>query len=85
VAPPKEGAARAIRGSLRHDDGTVDAARFYYGDDEPTPLNRERINPDRYAMWIEDDGVVGIRRGTSVTIGASKQYSSKYDQIDWGN
>jgi hypothetical protein len=81
----KDDAAHAIHGSLHHDDGTVKPARFYFGDDEPEPRNSERIDGERYATWVEDDGAIGIRRGTSVTIGASKQYAAKYDEINWGN
>jgi len=81
----ERGAARAIHGSLQHDDGTACPARFYYGDEEPVPLGRERIDPARYATWVEDDGAIGIRRGTSVMVGASRQYASKYDEVDWGN
>ncbi len=72
-------------GLLRHDDGRVKAARFYYGDNEPAPPDRTRVDPKQYATWIEDDGVVGIRRGTSVSVGASVTYSENYNAVDWGN
>ena len=76
---------RSKTGFLRHEDGSVETARFYYGDDEQGPPARALINPDHYATWVEDDGTVGIRRGTSVSIGASPAYSANYDTIDWGN
>jgi hypothetical protein len=80
---PKDGAAQALHGSVESADGTVCAARFYYGDGEPRPPSQERLDPDRYATWIEDDGAIGIRRGTSVLVGATKQYAAKYDDVDW--
>ena len=83
--PKKEDTPGALPGSLTHDDGTTCSARFYYGADEPRPSNHERIDPARYSTWIEDDGAIGIRRGTSVMVGASKQYAAKYDEVDWGN
>ena len=69
----------------RHEDGSVTQARFYYGDHEQDPPDRARIDPDNYTTWIEDDGTVGIRRGTSVSIGAAATYTAHYDTIDWGN
>ena len=85
MSAPKEDAPAVLPGELTHDDGTTCSARFYYGDGEPRPPNHERIDPSRYSTWIEDDGAIGIRRGTSVTIGATKQYAAKYDEVDWGN
>jgi hypothetical protein len=81
----KDGAAQAIHGLLQHDDGAACPARFYYGDGEPQPHNCERIDPERYTTWVEDDGAIGIRRGTSVSVGATKQYAARYDEVDWGN
>lgn len=60
-------------------------ARYYYGEGEDAPQNRERIDPATHTTWREADGAVGIRRGTSVSIGASREYSAKYDDVDWGN
>jgi hypothetical protein len=85
MSAPKEDAPGSLRGSLQHSDGTINAARFYYGDGEPKPCNSELIDPSRFTTWIEDDGAVGIRRGTSVMVGATKQYAAKYDAVDWGN
>lgn len=77
--------ARSICGLLRHDDGTINPARFYFGDDEPVPRNHERISAADHATWVEDDGAIGIRRGTAVSFGATKRYAAKYVEIDWGN
>ncbi len=76
---------RSKAGLLRHDDGRVEPARFYYGDHEEDPPNRTRIDPARYATWVEADGAVGIRRGTSTSVGASPTYAANYDAVDWGN
>ncbi len=76
---------RSKTGLLNSGDGSVARARFYYGDDEPGPPERARLDPERHAIWIEDDGTVGIRRGTSISIGASSAYSMNYDAVDWGN
>lgn len=76
---------RSKAGLLRHDDGSVEPARFYYGDHEDDPPNRMRIDPAHYSTWVENDGAVGIRRGTSVSVGATAAYSASYDTIDWGN
>ena len=76
---------RSKTGFLSHQDGRVAKARFYYGDDEDDPPARAQLDPDRYATWVEDDGTVGIRRGTSVSIGATPAYSANYDTVDWGN
>lgn len=70
---------------MRHDDGHVEHARFYYGDHEEDPPSRTHLDPAHYSTWVEDDGAVGIRRGTSVSVGASRAYSVNYDAIDWGN
>lgn len=72
-------------GILSHHDGRVASARFYYGADEDAPPDRAQIDPERHATWVEDDGTVGIRRGTSVSIGATPAYSTNYDTVDWGN
>jgi hypothetical protein len=76
---------RSKTGFLTHGDGSVESARFYYGDGEEHPPNRSRIDPKDHALWVEDDGAVGIRRGTSISIGASPAYSAHYDALDWGN
>jgi hypothetical protein len=76
---------RSKSGLLRHEDGSVEPARFYYGDQEQDPPDRTRIDPAHYATWIEDDGAVGIRRGTSISVGATAAYSANYDALDWGN
>jgi len=76
---------RSKTGLLSHHDGRVEKARFYYGADEDDPPDRARLDPDRHATWVEDDGAVGIRRGTSISVGASPAYSTKYDAVDWGN
>ena len=76
---------RSKTGLLNYRDGRVETARFYYGADEDAPPNRTRIDPEKHATWIEHDGVIGIRRGTSVSVGASQSYSANYDNIDWGN
>lgn len=70
---------------MRHEDGRVDPARFYYGDNEDDPPGRTHLDPSQYATWIEGDGTVGIRRGTAVSVGASAAYSANYDSVDWGN
>ena len=71
-------------GLLYHADGRVDRARFYHGDGEPPP-RRLLVDPADYATWMEVDGTVGIRRGTTVSIGATTAYSTNYDSLDWGN
>lgn len=76
---------RSKTGLLRHRDGRVENARFYYGADEDDPPDRAKIDPECHATWIEDDGTVGIRRGTSVSIGATPAYSANYAALDWGN
>ena len=76
---------RVKSGLLHHEDGRIDSARYYYGDHEQDPPERTRIDPESYATWIEDDGAVGIRRGTSVSVGASPAYAANYDAFDWGN
>jgi hypothetical protein len=76
---------RSKSGLLRHKDGRAEHARFYYGADEEGPPDRTRIDPEHHATWIEDDGAVGIRRGTSISIGASPTYAANYDAVDWGN
>jgi hypothetical protein len=78
--------ARVCGGMLHHDDGTACPARFYFGEDEAAPLDRERIDPRTCAMWVEDDGAIGIRRSaSSVSVGATPAYAAKYDDVDWGN
>lgn len=76
---------RTKTGLLHHDDGSVEPARFYYGDHEDDPPNRMRIDPAHHSTWVESDGAVGIRRGTAVSVGASPAYSANYDAVDWGN
>jgi hypothetical protein len=76
---------RSKTGLLNYRDGTAEPARFYYAADEAEPQNRSQIDPENHATWIEDDGVVGIRRGTSTSVGASAAYAANYDAIDWGN
>ena len=77
---------RAKTGVLTYQDGSADRARFYYdADDEAEPQNQDRIDPENHATWTEDDGVIGIRRGTTISVGASAAYSSSYDAIDWSN
>ncbi len=78
-------ALRAKTGLLNHHDGSAETARFYYGPDEAEPQNNTRINPENHATWVEDDGAVGIRRGTAISVGATRAYSANYDTIDWGN
>ena len=75
---------RAKTGLLNYHDGNTVPARFYYGADEAEPQDRSRIDPESHTTWVEDDGAVGIRRGTSVSIGASPAYSANYDALDWG-
>jgi hypothetical protein len=79
------GEIRAKQGILNYHDGSEAPARFYYGDNEDEPQNHAQVDPETHATWIEDDGVVGIRRGTSVSVGASPTYSANYDTVDWGN
>lgn len=76
---------RSKTGLLNHHDGRVEKARFYYGANEDAPPDRSQIDPERHATWVEDDGVVGIRRGTSVSVGATAAYSANYNSVDWGN
>ena len=78
-------ALRSKTGLLNCNDGRVERARFYYGDGEAMPPSRSHIDPDHHVTWTEDDGVVGIRRGTSVSVGATPAYSASYDAVDWGN
>jgi hypothetical protein len=78
-------ALRSKTGLLNYRDGSVEPARFYYGADETEPQNHTRVDPENHATWVEDDGAVGIRRGTSVSVGASPVYSKNYDTVDWGN
>jgi hypothetical protein len=73
-------------GVLIHEDtGHEQPARFYRTDDEAPPPWREFIDSKRYVTWEEHDGAIGIRRGTSVSVGASKTYGAKYDEVEWGN
>jgi hypothetical protein len=74
---------RAKNGLLNYHDGRAEPARFYYGDDEAEPQNHDRIDPESHATWIEADGTVGIRRGTSISVGATAAYSTNYDTLDW--
>ena len=76
-------ALRSKTGRLTHQDGRVENARFYYGADEDAPLNHTQIDPERHATWVEDDGTVGIRRGTAVSIGVTAAYAENYDAVDW--
>lgn len=69
----------------KNDGGSVLPARFYYGDGEDDPPDRASLSPNDHATWIENDGAIGIRRGTTVSIGASPAYSARYDDLDWGN
>lgn len=78
-------ALRSKTGLLNYRDGRVETARFYYGADEDAPPNRTQLDPEKHAIWIEHDGAVGIRRGTTVSVGASKTYTDNYDNLDWGN
>jgi hypothetical protein len=75
---------RSKAGRLHFEDGSVEPARFYYSnhEEEPPPLTQV---DSRYTTWIEDDGTVGIRRGTSISVGASAAYAANYDTLDWGN
>ena len=82
----KDAVARSHGGSLHRADGTSRPARFYVGEDEDDPRDRERIDPSAYATWVEGDGTIGIRRSAaSVSVGATPAYASKYDAVDWGN
>ena len=76
---------RSKTGQLTHHDGRVESARFYYGADEDAPPNHSQIDPEQHAIWAEADGTVGIRRGTSTSIGATAAYSANYEALDWGN
>lgn len=78
---------RSKTGCLHHSDGHVETARFYYGDHEEDPPPRTQLD-SRHTTWIEDDGVIGIRCGTSISsasVGASAAYSANYDALEWGN
>ena len=75
--------ARSICGLLRHDDGTINPARFYFGDDEPVPRNHERISAADHATWVED--AITPATASSIVFGATKRYAAKYVEIDWGN
>jgi len=74
---------RSKTGLLNYRDGRVEPARFYYGASEAEPQNHDPIDPKNHATWIEDDGAVGIRRGTAVSVGASPAYSASYAAVDW--
>jgi len=76
---------RVKTGVLNDDDGSTERARFYYGADEAVPENRSWISAENHVTWVEEDGTVGIRRGTQISVGASAAYSANYDTIDWGN
>ena len=76
---------RSKSGFLTHNDGRVENARFYFGADEEAPPTRSQLDPERHATWVEDDGSVGIRRGTAISIGATPAYAANYDALDWGN
>lgn len=78
-------APRSKTGQLFHEDGSTTPARFYYGATEEDPPRRTHIDPVQYTTWTEDDGAVGIRRGTSISVGASAAYTANYDTLDWGN
>lgn len=74
-------------GMLYADDGSVEPARMYHGVDEDCPvgIGRVRIDPDQYTTWRDADGRPCLRRGESVSVGASRAYGAKYNAIDWGN
>ena len=76
---------RSKTGLLSNNEGRVAPARFYYGDQEDDPPNRTLIDPANHATWIEDDGTIGIRRGTAVSVGATPAYSANYEALNWGN
>jgi hypothetical protein len=76
---------RAKSGFVHNSDGRAAPARFYYGEGEDEPPTRATLSPEDHATWVESDGAIGIRRGTSVSIGASRAYSANYDAQDWGN
>lgn len=76
---------RSKSGIIDYDTGQSYPARFYYGDGESEPEGQIPVLAESHATWIEDDGVVGIRAGTSISVGASKAYSKNYDTVDWGN
>ena len=76
---------RSKAGFVTHNDGCAHHARFYFGADEEDPPDRTKLDPDSYTTWVEQDGTVGIRRGTAVSIGATAAYSANYDKQDWGN
>lgn len=78
-------APQSKTGILRYSDGRAERARLYYGADEEDPPQRMRIDLENFTTWIENDGALGIRRGTAVSIGASPRYSANYDKLDWGN
>jgi len=78
---------RSKTGHLHYSDGRVESARFYYGDHEEDPPPCTQVD-SRHTTWIEDDGAVGIRRGTSISsasVGASAAYSTNYDSLEWGS
>ena len=76
---------RSKKGRLRRSNGRVDNARFYYGADEEVPPDKSQLDPEKHTLWVEHDGTIGIRRGTAVSVGASRTYSANYDNLDWGN
>jgi hypothetical protein len=75
---------RSKAGSLHLEDGSVKSARFYYSAHEEDPPQRTQVD-SRYTTWTEDDGTVGIRRGTVISVGASAAYAANYDTLNWGN
>ena len=77
-------APQSSPGYLHHRDGRVERARLYHGAGE-SPARHVVVDPDLYSTWTEDDGAVGIRRGTSTSVGATPTYAAKYDAVDWGN
>lgn len=72
-------------GTVQSNRGETRQARFYLGDGEECPQDRESIGRDTHTTWEMGDGTIGIRRGTAVSVGASRSYSTKYDDVDWGN
>ena len=79
------GELRSKKGRLRHGDGRVNNARFYYSADEEVPPDKSQLDPEKHTTWVEHDGTIGIRRGTAISVGASYAYAVNYDNVDWGN
>lgn len=76
---------REHSGIMYKEDGTHEHIRMVHGEGEPCEPSGYK-NPDHFDSWTGDDGIKRMRRiAGSASVGATKEYSAKYDDIDWGN